>query len=313
VSSSGSTKAIIAALAANGGIAVAKFTGYLITGSAAMLAEAVHSVVDTSNQALLLFGQRAAAKAPDALHPFGHGRSRYFWSFVVALVLFSLGSMFALYEGYEKVRHPVELSSPLVAIAILLVAIGLETYSFRTAIRESRPLKGDGSWWRFLRTSRNPELPVVLLEDTAALIGLALALIGVGLSVVTGNPVWDGVATLGISALLGVVAVFLMVEMHSLLIGEGATAAEDQAIRAALEGTENVTRLIHIRTQYLGPDEMLVGAKIAVVPSLDLAGVAATIDAAEANVRAAVPAALVIYLEPDLDRTPVPHSVDQKG
>ncbi|MGV0749553.1 cation diffusion facilitator family transporter [Mycolicibacter heraklionensis] len=313
MSSSGSTKAIVAALAANGGIAVAKFTGYLITGSAAMLAEAVHSVVDTSNQALLLFGQRAAAKAPDALHPFGHGRSRYFWSFVVALVLFSLGSMFALYEGYEKVRHPVELSSPLVAIVILLVAIGLETYSFRTAIRESRPLKGDGSWWRFLRTSRNPELPVVLLEDTAALIGLVLALIGVGLSVVTGNPVWDGVGTLGISALLGVVAVFLMVEMHSLLIGEGATAAEDRAIRAALEGTENVTRLIHIRTQYLGPDEMLVGAKIAVVPSLDLPGVAATIDAAEANIRAAVPTALVIYLEPDLDRTPVPHSVDQKG
>ncbi|WP_409434840.1 cation diffusion facilitator family transporter [Mycobacterium sp. SMC-14] len=313
MSSSGSTKAIIAALAANAGIAVAKFTGYVITGSAAMLAEAVHSVVDTSNQTLLLFGQRAATKAPDALHPFGHGRSRYFWSFVVALVLFSLGSMFALYEGYEKLRHPVELSSPLVAIAILVVAIALESYSFRTAIVESRPLKGQGSWWRFLRNSRNPELPVVLLEDTAALIGLVLALAGVGLSVLTGNPVWDSVSTLGIGVLLGVVAVFLMVEMHSLLIGEGATAAEDQAIRAALEGTENVTRLIHIRTQYLGPDEMLVGAKIAVVPRLDLAGVAATIDAAEANIRAAVPAALVIYLEPDLDRTPVPHSVDQKG
>ncbi|MGB3335417.1 MAG: cation diffusion facilitator family transporter [Mycobacterium sp.] len=313
MSSSGSTKAIIAALAANAGIAVAKFTGYVITGSAAMLAEAVHSVVDTSNQTLLLFGQRAATKAPDALHPFGHGRSRYFWSFVVALVLFSLGAMFALYEGYEKLRHPVELSSPLVAIAILVVAIALESYSFRTAIVESRPLKGQGSWWRFLRNSRNPELPVVLLEDTAALIGLMLALAGVGLSVLTGNPVWDSVSTLGIGVLLGVVAVFLMVEMHSLLIGEGATAAEDQAIRAALEGTENVTRLIHIRTQYLGPDEMLVGAKIAVVPRLDLAGVAATIDAAEANIRAAVPAALVIYLEPDLDRTPVPHSVDQKG
>ncbi|MGB3473914.1 MAG: cation diffusion facilitator family transporter [Mycobacterium sp.] len=313
MSSSGSTKAIIAALLANAGIAVAKFTGYVITGSAAMLAEAVHSVVDTSNQTLLLFGQRAATKAPDALHPFGHGRSRYFWSFVVALVLFSLGSMFALYEGYEKLRHPVELSSPLVAIAILVVAIALESYSFRTAIVESRPLKGQGSWWRFLRNSRNPELPVVLLEDTAALIGLMLALAGVGLSVLTGNPVWDSVSTLGIGVLLGVVAVFLMVEMHSLLIGEGATAAEDQAIRAALEGTENVTRLIHIRTQYLGPDEMLVGAKIAVVPRLDLAGVAATIDAAEANIRAAVPAALVIYLEPDLDRTPVPHSVDQKG
>lgn len=313
MSSSGSAKAIVAALTANGGIAVAKFTGYLITGSAAMLAEAVHSVVDTSNQALLLFGQRAAAKAPDPLHPFGHGRSRYFWSFVVALVLFSMGAMFALYEGYEKVRHPVELSSPVVAIAILMVAIALETYSFRTALIESRPLKGEGSWFRFIRNSRNPELPVVLLEDTAALIGLVLALIGVGLTTLTGNPVWDGVSTLGIGALLGVVAVILMVEMHSLLIGEGATVAEDLAIRAALEGTENVTRLIHIRTQYLGPDELLVGAKIALLPRLDLAGVAATIDAAEANIRAAVPAALVIYLEPDLDRTPVPHSVQQKG
>ncbi|OBF95470.1 cation diffusion facilitator family transporter [Mycolicibacter sinensis] len=313
MSSSGSTRAIIAALVANAGIAAAKFVGYLITGSAAMLAEAVHSVVDTSNQALLLYGQRAAAKAPDALHPFGYGRSRYFWSFVVALVLFSLGSMFAIYEGYEKVRHPVELSSPLVAVAILAVAIGLETYSFRTALRESRPLKGEGSWLRFLRTSRNPELPVVLLEDTGALIGLMLALAGVGLSMLTGNPVWDGVATLGIGALLGVIAVFLMVEMHSLLIGEGATIAEDRAIRAALEGTVNVTRLIHIRTLYLGPDEMLVGAKIAVLPGLDLAAIAATIDEAEANIRAAVPAARVIFLEPDLDRTPVPDSLEQKG
>jgi cation diffusion facilitator family transporter len=313
VSSSGSTRAIIAALCANAGIAAAKFIGYVITGSAAMLAEAVHSVVDTSNQALLLFGQRAAAKAPDALHPFGYGRSRYFWSFVVALVLFSLGSMFAMFEGYEKVRHPVELSSPVVAVTILIVAILLEAFSFRTAVRESRPLKGDGSWMRFLRTSRNPELPVVLLEDTGALIGLVLALAGVGLSMLTDNPVWDGVATLGIGALLGVIAVFLMIEMHSLLIGEGATSAEDRAIRAALEGTANVTRLIHIRTQYLGPDEMLVGAKIAVVPRLDLAAIAATIDAAEANIRAAVPAARVIYLEPDLDRTPVPDSLEQKG
>ncbi|HTM83682.1 MAG TPA: cation diffusion facilitator family transporter, partial [Mycobacterium sp.] len=304
MASSGSTKAIVAALVANAGIAVAKFTGYLITGSGAMLAEAVHSVVDTSNQALLLFGQRAAGKAPDALHPFGHGRSRYFWSFVVALVLFSLGSLFALYEGYEKLRHPVELSSPAVAIVILVLAILLETYSFRTALRESRPLKGQGSWLRFLRNSRNPELPVVLLEDTAALIGLVFALTAVGLTMLTGNPVWDSVGTLAIGALLGAVAVFLMVEMHSLLIGEGATPAEDQAIRTALEQTGNVTRLIHLRTQYLGPDEMLVGAKIALPPHLDLAGVAATIDAAEASIRAVVPVALLIYIEPDLDRTP---------
>lgn len=311
--SSDSAKAILAALAANCGIAAAKFAGYVITGSAAMLAEAVHSVVDTSDQALLLYGQRAAAKAPDALHQFGHGRSRFFWSFVVALVLFSLGAMFALYQGYDKIKHPVELSSPAVAIAILVVAIGLETYSFRTAMAESRPLKGEASWWHFVRNSRNPELPVVLLEDAAALVGLALALAGVGLSALTGNPVWDGVGTLGIAVLLGMVAALLMVEMHSLLIGEGATAAEEQAIRAALDATANVTRLIHIRTQYLGPDEMLVGAKIALQPSLDLAGVAAAIDAAEVNIRAAVPCARVIYLEPDLDRTPMPDSLQQKG
>jgi cation diffusion facilitator family transporter len=289
-------------LAANAGIATAKFVGYLITGSSAMLAEAVHSVADTSNQGLLLFGQRAAAKQPDALHPFGYGRSRYFWSFVVALVLFSLGSVFALVEGYHKITHPTELSSAVVAIAILVVAIALEAYSFRTGLRESRPLKRERGWWRFIRTSRNPELPVVLLEDTAALVGLAFALTGVGLTVLTDHPVWDGIGTVAIGVLLGVVAIILMVEMHSLLIGEGATPAEDRVIRTALQQTENVKRLIHIRTQYLGPDEMLVAAKIALAPQTDLATVAATIDAAEANIRAAVPAARVIYLEPDLDR-----------
>ena len=188
------------------------------------------------------------------------------------------------------------------AVAILVVAIGLEGYSFRTALVESRPLKRSGSWWRFIRTSRNPELPVVLLEDTGALIGLVFALIGVGLTVLTGDPVWDGIGTIGIGVLLGVIAVILMVEMHSLLIGEGATTEEDQAIRAALEQTDNVDRVIHLRTQYLGPEEMLVGAKIALAPSTDLATVAATIDAAEEAIRAAVPAARVIYVEPDLDR-----------
>ena len=276
--------------------------GYLITGSSSMLAESVHSVADTSNQGLLLFGQRQARKEANPLHQFGHGRSRYFYSFVVALVLFTLGSVFALYEGYHKISHPEDLSSPVVAVAILVVAIGLESYSLRTAMVESRPLKRSGSWWRFIRTSRNPELPVVLLEDTGALIGLIFALIGVGLTVLTGDPVWDGIGTIGIGVLLGVIAVILMVEMHSLLIGEGATTEEDQAIRAALEQTDNVDRLIHLRTQYLGPEEMLVGAKIALAPSTDLATVAATIDAAEAAIRAAVPAARVIYVEPDLDR-----------
>lgn len=302
MSSSGSTRAIIAALLANAGIAVAKFVGFFITGSSSMLAEAVHSVADTSNQGLLLWGQREANKQPDALHQFGFGRSRYFYSFVVALVLFSLGAAFAIYEGYEKIVHPHELTSPLVAIAILGVAICLESYSFRTAMVESRPLKGSASWWRFIRTSRNPELPVVLLEDSGALVGLLLALVGVGLTMLTGNPVWDGIGTLCIGILLGVIATILMIEMHSALIGEGATPQEGDAIRAALEQTANVDRLIHLRTQYMGPDDLLVGAKIAFSPRTDLATVASTIDAAEAAVRAAVPAATVIYLEPDLDR-----------
>jgi len=302
VTSTSSVRAILAALAANVGIAAAKFVGFLVTGSSSMLAESVHSVADTSNQALLLLGQRAARKQADALHPFGYGRSRYFWSFVVALVLFTLGSVFALYDGYHKITHPAELSSPAVALVILSVAIVLEAFSFRTAMVESRPLKGNSSWWRFIRTSRNPELPVVLLEDTGALIGLVFALAGVGLTATTGDPVWDGIGTLGIGVLLGLIAIVLMVEMHSLLIGEGATSAQTQAIRAALESTEHVERLIHLRTQYLGPEEMLVAAKIAVAPQVQLATIAATIDAAEANVRAAVPAARVIYLEPDLDR-----------
>ncbi len=303
MSASGSTRAILAALAANAGIAVAKFVGFLITHSSSMLAEAVHSVADTSNQALLLLGQRRAQREATELHQFGYGRSRFFYSFVVALVLFSLGAVFALYEGYQKIVHPHPLTSPMVAIAILVIAIGLESYSFRTAMVESRPLKGSGSWWQFIRRSRNPELPVVLLEDTGALLGLVFALLGVGLTVLTGNPIWDGVGTALIGALLGVIAVILMVEMHSLLIGESATGEELAAIQSALEGTDHVDRVIHLRTQYLGPEEMLVGAKIALAPSTDLATVAAAIDRAEASVRAAVPIARVIYIEPDLDRS----------
>ena len=302
MSTEGSTKAIVAALVANAGIAAAKFVGYLITGSSSMLAESVHSVADTSNQGLLLFGQREARKEPDSLHQFGYGRSRYFYSFVVALVLFSLGSIFALYEGYHKISHPAPLTSPIVAVVILVLAIALESYSFRTAMVESRPLKGKSTWWQFIRRSRSPELPVVLLEDTGALVGLVFALAGVGLTILTDNPVWDGVGTVLIGVLLGVIAVILMVEMHSLLIGEGATADDCNAIRTALEQTANIDRVIHLRTQYLGPEEMLVAAKIALAADTDLATVAAAIDGAEAAVRAAVPAAQVIYLEPDLDR-----------
>lgn len=304
MSAHGGKKAIFAALTANAGIAVAKFVGFLITGSSSMLAESVHSVADTSNQGLLLLGQKRAEREADHLHPFGYGRSRYFYSFVVALVLFSLGSLFALYEGYHKVQHPEELTSPIVAVVILVIAIALETYSFLTAAKESRPLKGKAGWWAFIRNSRSPELPVVLLEDTGALIGLILALGGVGLSVLTDDPVWDGIGTLGIGVLLGVIAVILMIEMNSLLIGEGATAEEERRILAALVDGHRIDRVIHLKTQYLGPEEILVAAKIAIAPGSDIEGVAVAIDEAEARVRGAVPAARVIYLEPDLYRAP---------
>ena len=303
MASHGGTRAIVAALIANAGIAVAKFIGWLITGSSSMLAEAVHSVADTSNQALLLLGGRQARRAATTEHPFGYGRDRYFYSFVVALLLFSLGSVFALYEGIHKLEESEPLTSPLVAVVILLVAIGLETYSFRTAIGESRPLKGNGTWWQFIRQSKVPELPVVLLEDLGALVGLVLALLGVGLTVLTGNPVFDALGTICIGVLLGVIAIILIIEMKSLLIGEGASAPVLSRITDGLAGGD-VQRVIHIRTQYIGPEELLVAAKIALTPGLPVEHIARAINDAEGRVRAAVPDARLIYLEPDLDLAP---------
>ncbi|KDN18532.1 cation diffusion facilitator family transporter [Amycolatopsis rifamycinica] len=302
MSAGGGTKAILAALGANAGIAAAKFVGFLVTGSSSMLAESVHSLADTTNQGLLLIGQKTSKREADKEHPFGYGRDRYFYSFIVALMLFTLGSAFAIYEGIHKIGHPKPLESPIVAVIILLVAVALEGYSFFTAITESKKIKGDASWWGFIRQAKEPELPVVLLEDAGALLGLVFALLGVGLSVATGNPVWDGVGTLAIGALLGVIAIILIIEMKSLLIGEGANEGVLATIVDELAAGK-VERVIHIRTQYLGPDELLVAAKLAMVPGLDTAELATAIDDAEARVRAKVPVARLIYLEPDLDRS----------
>lgn len=291
----------MAALAANAGIAAAKFVGFFFTGSSSMLAEGVHSIADTANQGLLLLGSRTSKRRADTEHQFGYGRDRYFYAFVVALMLFSLGSLFALYEGIHKIQQPEPVTSPLVAIVILLAAIGLEGFSFRTAISESRPLKGAGTWWQFIRQAKAPELPVVLLEDTAALLGLVLAFGGVGLTLLTGNPVWDGIGTVCIGLLLGVVAAVLIVETKSLLIGEGAAPEVLQTIVAELEAGR-VDRVIHIRTEHIGPEQLLVAAKIALVGAMTVAEVAKAIDDAEARVRAKVPSARLIYLEPDLDR-----------
>ena len=296
----GSRRAIAAAAGANLGIAIAKFAGFLVTGASSMLAEAIHSVADTANQGLLILGGARAARPATPEHPFGYGRDRYFWAFVVALVLFMVGGLFAVYEGVDKLRHPHEISSPAVAFAILGAAAVLESFSLRTAVRAAAPERGTMSWTRYVRRSKSPELPVVLLEDLGALFGLIFALIGLTLAVVTDEPRFDGAATLAIGLLLLVIAVILVVEMKSLLIGEAATPEQQRLIQAGIEGTPHVSGLLHMRTLHLGPEELLVAAKIELAAGLDSAAVAAAINAAEARVREAVPIARAIYLEPDI-------------
>ncbi len=303
MSSRGGTKAVVAALGANLGIAATKFGAFALTASSSMLAEAIHSVADSANQVLLLVGGKRAERGATSKHPFGYGRERYIYAFVVSVVLFAVGGVFAVYEGIHKLTHPEPITSwKWAPIAVLLVAIVLESFSFRTAIRETNQIRGDATWTAFIRHARAPELPVILLEDFAALVGLILAFFGVGLTLLTGDGTWDGVGTLAIGALLVVVAAVLAVETKSLLLGEAATADQVTAIERAIDSQDGICRLIHMRTLHLGPDELLVAAKIAVPGEERAERVAAAIDAAEARIRSAVPIARVIYLEPDLDR-----------
>ncbi|MDQ1555818.1 MAG: hypothetical protein QOI02_820 [Actinomycetota bacterium] len=300
MSTEGGTRAILAAGGANLGIAVVKFIAFLISGSSSMLAESVHSLADTGNQGLLLLGGRKSRKSPDASHPFGYGRERYVYAFVVSIVLFSVGGVFSVYEGIQKIGQPHPLEAPWVPIGVLLAAIVLEAFSFRTAIRESNRTRGTDSWVQFIRHSKAPELPVVLLEDFAALVGLVLALLGVGLTVITGNSVFDGIGTLCIGVLLILVALVLGMETKSLLVGEGARPGDLSSIRDAINAHPDVEALIHIKTLYLGPDELLVGAKVAFARSQRLADVATAINSVEAAIREAVPEARLIYIEPDV-------------
>jgi cation diffusion facilitator family transporter len=301
----GSRRAVVAAFLANLGIAVAKFAAFAITGAASLLAEAIHSVADTGNQGLLFLGGHRARKPATRLHPFGYGRERYFWAFVVALVLFSLGAVFALFEGIDKLLHPHAIEDPIVAYVVLAVAIALEALSFRTAMSEASKLRHRHSWWHFIRAAKSPELPVVLLEDSGALIGLTFAIVGITLSELTGEPAFDALGSMAIGLLLGVIAVVLAVEMKSLLIGEAAAPADEQAIADAIEADPEVERLIHLRTQHLGPEELLVAAKVELgVDSISRLG--AAIDTLERRIRAAVPTARVIYIEPDEYRPGAP-------
>ena len=300
-----SRAAVLAAFLANLGIAVAKLVGFVITGAASMLAEAIHSVADSGNQSLLFLGDVRSRRDPTPTHPFGYGRERYFWAFVVALVLFSVGSLFAVLEGIDKLRHPHALENPAVAVVILTVAIALEGWSFRTAVREARKVKVSTSWWRFIRRTKHPELPIVILEDTGALIGLVIALVGVVMASTTHQPRWDAAGSLSIGVLLGVIAILMMTEMKSHLIGEGAADRDQQLIADTICASPHVLRLLDLKTLHLGPAEILVGAKVELDPSLSFDGVAQAIADVEDAVTARLSVEAVIYIEPErADATP---------
>lgn len=303
MSAEGGTKAIVAALSANLGIAVTKFGAYLLTGSSSMLAESIHSVADSGNQLLLLIGGKRAKRAATPEHPFGYGRERYIYAFIVSIVLFSLGGLFALYEAYHKWHDPHGIESwQWVPIAVLVVAISLEGYSFRTAIKESNRTRGTTSWVDYVRRAKAPELPVVLLEDFGALVGLVLALFGVGLTLITGNGRWDAAGTAAIGLLLVGIAAVLAIETKSLLLGEGANPEAVRRIEQAVLAGAGVERIIHMKTLHLGPEELLVAVKIAVPGSGTAVQIAQHIDETEARIREAVPIARLIYIEPDIDR-----------
>jgi cation diffusion facilitator family transporter len=308
MSTGDSKTAIVAALAANVGIAILKFGAWLLTGASSMLAEAIHSIADSGNQGLLLLGGHRARKKATEEHPFGYGRERYIYAFVVSIVLFSLGGLFALYEAYHKYHevhagHEDKLLTGRwwwVPLVVLSGAIVMESLSLRTAVRQSRLAKGRQGWIDFVRTSKAPELPVVLFEDVAALVGLALALLGVGMALITDNSYWDAAGTACIGLLLVTVAVLLAVEIKSLLVGEGANEDAVRRITEALEGDPLIEHVIHLKTLHVGPDELLVAAKIGVKPTERSADVARAIDAAERRIRSAEPVARHIYIEPDI-------------
>jgi cation diffusion facilitator family transporter len=300
MSASGGNKAIVAAFAANLGIAITKFIAWAFSGSSSMLAEAVHSVADSGNQLLLLLGGRKAKQEADREHPFGYGRERYIYAFVVAIILFSVGGVFSIYEGVQKLQNPHPIDVPWLPILVLVIAICLESFSLRTAVKESNPLRNGQSWVQFVRHAKAPELPVVLLEDVAALTGLVFALFGVGLTVLTGQPIWDAIGTLAIGLLLVAVAVILGIETKSLLVGEGASERDVAAIAAAILDGPETRNIIHMKTLYLGPDELLVAAKLGFDSASRFSDVASDINSVEARIRSAVPIARVIYIEPDV-------------
>ena len=295
-------KTILAALIANVGIAIAKFLGFAITKSSTMLAEGIHSSADSANQLLLLLGTKRAKREPSSKHPFGYGRERYFWAFVVALILFSLGSLFAIYEGIEKIRHPHALNNASWAIGILIFGICIESFSFRTAIVEAKTIKGETTWSKFVIRSKQPEIPVVLLEDAGALFGMVIALAAISMVKITDEPIWDGIGTLSIGILLGVIAIILAREMHSLIIGEAASETDRLKIINVIESNNKVVELVEMRTQHLGPEEILIGVRVAFNETLQAKEIADLINLLEEKIRIEIKDAGPIFIEPELSK-----------
>lgn len=300
MSTEGGTKAVIAALGANLGIAAAKFVAFAMTGSSSMLSEGIHSLADSGNQVLLLFGGKRAKRGVDETFQFGYSRVRYVYAFVVAIVLFTVGGLYSLYEGIHKFQHGEELKDLNIAIGVLIFAIILEGFSFRTALKEANKARGSHSLKAFVKRVRQPELPVILLEDTGALIGLVFALFGVGMAQITGDSRWDAIGAIAVGSLLVVIAIFLALEMARMLVGESALPEEQAAIEAALAAEPVVERVIYLKTLHTGPDELLVAAKFATASGASAADIARGIDAAEASIRVAVPSSRWIFLEPDI-------------
>lgn len=301
----GGKTAVVAALLGNLGIAAAKFVAFGFTRSSAMLAEGFHSLADTGNQALMLLGLKLAARPPDDDHPYGYGKETYFWSFVVAMSIFTLGAAFAIYEGIHKLieisghEGVHELRSQTWALAVLGVSLGLEAVSFAVAMRAFAHEKGTLTLRQAVVESRAATVITVLFEDAAALLGLVLALVGVGLTALTGNPVFDALASLAIGAVLACVAFFLAAMTKRLLIGQSATPRVEAAIRAAIEGLDGVDSVIELKTLHMGADYILLNLGVDFAEGLDTGRMEALIDAIEDRVKAAVPAVRRIFIEAD--------------
>ena len=296
---SASVKSIIYALSANLGIAITKTIAAVITGSGAMMAESIHSFADCGNQGLLFLGLRATKKKPNPEHPLGYGKEIYFWSFIVALILFSMGGLFSIYEGIHKISLHEGLKNPMMAIIVLLVSMVLEATSLYGCLTQINKVRHKVSLWTWLKNSRQSELVVVLGEDIAALLGLSFALIAVVVAIITGNPVFDAIGSIGIGVLLIVISIFLAVKVKSLLIGQSADDENSMAIRRILETRPEIDQILNLITIQLGPQIMVaVKAKMKKVDSADQ--LIKNINNCESQLRKEIPAVTWIFFEPDI-------------